>query len=307
VVTATRQPSTPPVLRVTVSGGGPGGLVFGLLLDDLMSDRAAITIYDRRWIREVTDHDISKVAWKVKGRAASRRQQVVTIQSRQWSKLSPEIQERLFGASAHTEMWPTGPDSVEDLPPRNIRIAYLEDQLLALANERSGRIRLVPESFNPATAEGVSQPRVLALCEGSRSRTRDYFAARFGAPDTSMYALGAQPVQDVVLGQRTADGSFSCSTHDSLFLPALLKKSPSWARVEEGLRLFGVTKQNLTAVTCFRFCMVQRPRFTAQLFPRTATRPGTYGFLLGDAGNAIHIWPGRGLRSSGARCGSRSR
>src|ERR1700760_956644 len=201
-VTATRPPAKPPVLRVTVSGGGPVGLAVGLLLDDLMGDRAAITIYDRRWTREVMGNDISKVAWKAKSRTASRRQQVVTIQSRQWSKLSPEIQDRLFGAGAHTEMWPTGPDSVEDLPPRNIRIAYLEDQLLALANERSDHIRLVPESFNPAAAEGVSQQHVLVICEGSRSRTRDYFAANFGAPDTSMYALGPQHVQDVVLGLR---------------------------------------------------------------------------------------------------------
>lgn len=29
----------------------------------------------------------------------------------------------------------------------------------------------------------------------------------------------------------------------------------------------------------------------------TADRPGTYGFLLGDAANAIHFWPGRGLNS----------
>ena len=29
----------------------------------------------------------------------------------------------------------------------------------------------------------------------------------------------------------------------------------------------------------------------------TATTPGTFGFLLGDAANAIHFWPGRGLNS----------
>ena len=43
--------------------------------------------------------------------------------------------------------------------------------------------------------------------------------------------------------------------------------------------------------------MVQRARFTAQLFAPTATTPGTFGFLLGDAANAIHFWPGRGLNS----------
>ncbi len=64
-----------------------------------------------------------------------------------------------------------------------------------------------------------------------------------------------------------------------------------------GAELFGVAEENLTAVTCFRLDMVQRPRFTAQLFAPTATTPGTYGFLLGDAANAIHFWPGRGLNS----------
>ena len=59
--------------------------------------------------------------------------------------------------------------------------------------------------------------------------------------------------------------------------------------------------------------MVQRPRFTARLFPPTATTPGTFGFLLGDAANAIHFWPGRGLNSglasaiSLARCLARPR
>jgi len=60
-------------------------------------------------------------------------------------------------------------------------------------------------------------------------------------------------------------------------------------------------------VTGFRLDMVQRPRFTAQLYPRTATAPGTFGFLLGDAANAIHFWPGRGLNSGLASVISLSR
>jgi 2-polyprenyl-6-methoxyphenol hydroxylase-like FAD-dependent oxidoreductase len=50
-------------------------------------------------------------------------------------------------------------------------------------------------------------------------------------------------------------------------------------------------------VTAFRLDMVQRPRFTAQVYSATSSTPGTYGFLLGDAANAIHFWPGRGLNS----------
>jgi hypothetical protein len=67
--------------------------------------------------------------------------------------------------------------------------------------------------------------------------------------------------------------------------------------VGEGLRLFGVEPGELSAVTSFRLSMVQRPRFTAELLPPTANSTGTYGFLLGDAANAIHFWPGRGLNS----------
>jgi hypothetical protein len=341
-----RPTPPPPVLRVTVSGGGPVGLTFALLLDDLMGERAAITVHDGRWTRT----DDGRTVWRAKGRGASRRQQVVTVQSRQWSRLPAEIQDRLFGSDAHTEMWPTGPDSIDDLPPRNVRIAHVEDQLLALADERSDRITLVPEPFDPSTADALDQQHVLAVCEGSRSRTRDHFAHRFGVADTSMYSLDGRQVQDVVLGlrvrpvcptrwpccsqwcrtgscstrcaarasstcasprprrprrwgidpvrqvfaecvqsqpclmERKADGSFSCSTHDTFFLPALLKKSPFWGRVEEGLRLFGVAEEDLTAVTCFRLDMVQRPRFTAELLPRTPTTPGTFGFLLGRRG-----------------------
>lgn len=50
-------------------------------------------------------------------------------------------------------------------------------------------------------------------------------------------------------------------------------------------------------MTGFQLNMVQRPRFSVRLFPPTATTPGTFGFLLGDAANAIHFWPGRGLNS----------
>ncbi|MDT7741562.1 MAG: hypothetical protein QOE59_640 [Actinomycetota bacterium] len=288
----------------------------------------------------------------------------MTIQSRQWTKLPPDVQDRLFRGNDHSEMWPAGPDSVEGLPPRNIRIAYVEDQLLALANERPDRIRLVPERFDPVTAaQDLAGEHVLAICEGGSSRTRDHFADRFGTGDASMYSHDGRQVQDVVLGlrvksdlpdpmavlltvaqnrfllnslrgegflnmrltdeeaaeavgidpvrqrftecvqarpcvmERGTTGSFTCSTHDTFFLPAMLKGSRLWGRVEEGLKLFGVREENLTAVTCFRLDMVQRPRFTAQLSPRTATTPGTFGFLPGDAANAIHFWPGRGLNS----------
>ena len=105
-----------PTLQVTVSGGGPVGLTFALLLADLMGPRVAIRIYNGRWKR-----DGKQVLWKGHDEGNVRRQQVVTIQSRQFLKLSQEMQDHLFTPGKFTEMWPKGPDSINDLGPRNIR------------------------------------------------------------------------------------------------------------------------------------------------------------------------------------------
>lgn len=357
---ATTIPLGPgPVLKVTVSGGGPVGLSFALLLEHLLGRRVAITIYDGRWVQ-----DGALIAWKDERHGNIRRQQVVTIQSRQFLSLPEEIQTRLFGDGSYSEMWPIGPDSIHGYGPRNIRIAYVEDRLLELANEKSDRIRLVPDTFDPTKhQEHVAQDHVLAICEGSRSRTREHFAGSFGSADSSIYSLDGEHVQDMVLGLQVSSqlsdpmtvlltvaqnrfllnslrgegflnmrltddearevigidpvrqvfeecvasrpclmarddhGNFQCPTHQTLFLPALVKGSALWRRVVEGLALFGVAESDLSAVTAFRLDMVQRPRFTARLYAPSSNTPGTYGFLLGDAANAIHFWPGRGLNS----------
>ncbi|MFE7169774.1 FHA domain-containing protein [Streptomyces sp. NPDC057616] len=349
----------PGVLRVTVTGGGPVGLAFALLLDEALPGRVAITVYDGRWVRSGTS-----VVWKDADQGNVRRQQVVTVQSRQYLALSEEMQSVMFGDDAQfSEMWPLGPDSVDGRPPRNIRIAYIEDRLLELANHKSA-IRLVPKRFDPAEQEKlIARDHVLVISEGGRSRTREHFADRFGMADASIYSLDGEHIQDVVLGlkvksrlsdpmsvlltvaqnrfllnslrgegflnmrltreearnvigidpvrqvfeeciaarpcvmSRHEDNEFVCPTHGTLFLPALLRGSPLWKRILEGLRLFDVPEEDLSAITSFRLDMVQRPRFTAQLTRPTADRPGTYGFLLGDAANAIHFWPGRGLNS----------
>jgi hypothetical protein len=348
-----------PVLNVTVSGGGPVGLSFALLLEHLMGPRVAITVYDGRWVQ-----DGAKVVWRSEGQGNVRRQQVVTVQSRQYLNLPDEVQGWLFRGDAYTEMWPVGPDSIRGYNPRNLRIAYIEDTLLELANEKPDRIRLVPAAFDPAEYhKAEATDHVLAVCEGGRSRTRDYFTDKFGNADKSIYSLHGQHVQDVVLGLRVKStltdpmtvlltvaqnrfllnslrgegflnmrltdaeaaevvgidpvrhvfedciasrpcvmgrddhGDFQCSTHSTLFLPAMVRGSALWKRVLEGLALFGVAEKDLSAVTAFRLDMVQRPRFTTRLRSATSTTPGTYGFLLGDAANAIHFWPGRGLNS----------
>ncbi|MFE5486042.1 FHA domain-containing protein [Streptomyces sp. NPDC056527] len=348
-----------PVLNVTVTGGGPVGLSFALLLEHLMGQRVAITVYDGRWVQ-----DGAKVVWKSEGQGNVRRQQVVTVQSRQYLNLPEEVQARLFRGDAYSEMWPVGPDSLRGYNPRNLRIAYIEDTLLELANEKPDRIRLVPEAFDPAEYhKAESEDHVLAVCEGGRSRTREYFTDKFGNADKSIYSLHGQHIQDVVLGLRVKStltdpmtvlltvaqnrfllnalrgegflnmrltdaeaaevigidpvrhvfedciasrpcvmgrddhGDFQCSTHSTLFLPAMVRGSALWKRVLQGLALFGVAERDLSAVTAFRLDMVQRPRFTTRLRSATSTTPGTYGFLLGDAANAIHFWPGRGLNS----------
>ncbi|POX62827.1 FHA domain-containing protein [Streptomyces sp. Ru62] len=348
----------PGVLRVTVTGGGPVGLAFALLLEEALPGRVAVTVYDGRWVRSGTS-----VVWKDETQGNVRRQQVVTVQSRQYLALTEEMRSALFAEGQFSEMWPLGPDSVDGQPPRNIRIAYIEDRLLELANRKSA-IRLVPKRFDPAEQEQlIARDHVLVICEGGRSRTREHFADRFGTADASIYSLDGEHLQDVVLGLRVKsrlsdpmsvlltvaqnrfllnslrgegflnmrltreearsvigidpvrqvfeeciaarpcvmsrheDNEFVCPTHGTLFLPALLRSSPLWKRILEGLRLFGVAEEDLSAITSFRLDMVQRPRFTAQLTRPTADRPGTYGFLLGDAANAIHFWPGRGLNS----------
>ncbi|MFC8570200.1 FHA domain-containing protein [Streptomyces sp. NPDC057245] len=348
----------PGVLRVTVSGGGPVGLAFALLLEDALPGRVSVTVYDGRWIRSG-----STVVWKDETHGNVRRQQVVTVQSRQYLALTDDMRGAVFQEGQFSEMWPLGPDSVGGSPPRNIRIAHIEDRLLELANSKSG-IRLVPKRFDAAESEHlIAHDHVLVVCEGGRSRTREHFADRFGAADASIYSLDGEHLQDVVLGlrvksrltdpmsvlltvaqnrfllnslrgegflnmrltreearnvigidpvrqvfeeciaarpcvmSRQEDNEFVCPTHGTLFLPALLRSSPLWKRILEGLRLFGVAEDDLSAVTSFRLDMVQRPRFTAQLTRPAGDRPGTYGFLLGDAANAIHFWPGRGLNS----------
>ncbi|SOE31468.1 FHA domain-containing protein [Streptomyces sp. OK228] len=359
----------PGVLRVTVTGGGPVGLAFALTLENMLRGRVSITVYEGRWTKNG-----STVVWKDETQGNVRRQQVVTVQSRQYLALPEDIQSALFGdVGDYSEMWPVGPDSVDGLPPRNIRIAYIEDCLLELVNKNAA-IRLVPERFDPSEHQvRLAQEHVLAICEGGRSRTREHYADRFGAADASIYSLDGDHLQDVVLGlrvksplsdqmsvlltvsqnrfllnslrgegflnmrltreearnvigidpvrqvfeeciaarpcvmSREEDHEFRCPTHGTLFLPALLRSSPLWKRIREGLKLFGVPENDLTAITSFRLDMVQRPRFTAQLSRPTATGPGTYGLLLGDAANAIHFWPGRGLNSGLASATSLAR
>jgi len=352
------------ILNVLISGGGPVGLSFALLLEELMGKQVSIKIYDGRW-----EEKEGSIVWKSTESGNARRQQVVTIQSRQYLHYSPAIRERLFQKDSYSEMWPEGSDSVQGYPPRNIRIAELEDRFLEISNEKNN-ITLIPTWFKVKEQhETMLNHHIVAICEGGQSRTRTFFMDKFGQADKSMYSIEGEHLQDVILGLRvkselsdpmsvlltvaqnrfllnSLDGegflnmrltddevkevvgidtngkqfdlkvciqsqpclmeiaktndvtkAFACPTHGTLFLPALLRVSPLWERIQEGLKLFAVNPKNLTAVTAFRLDMVQRPRFSVQLYPATTSHSATFGFLLGDAANAIHFWSGRGLNS----------
>jgi 2-polyprenyl-6-methoxyphenol hydroxylase-like FAD-dependent oxidoreductase len=340
-------------------GGGPVGLTLALLLDQLMGAAAAVTVYDGRWTAVGNG-----LAWRGPELGNQRRQQVVTVHSRHYLRLPDLVRESAFEDGQSSLMWPAGPDSIDGVPPRNIRICDLEDRLLELANQRPS-LTLVPEVFDASAAvERVRAADVLAICDGAQSTTREHFIERFGAPDQRQYSIGGARLQDFVIGLHvkselpdatavlltvvqnrfllnTLRGSgilnmrltdeeaaqavgvtrfgetetrqcihsdpcvmhrdgrgFRCATHRTLFLPALLgSRSSLWRRILGGLRLFGVREADLIAVTSFRLDMVQRPRFTAQLFPPGPAGPGTFGVLLGDAANSLHFWPGRGLNS----------
>jgi 2-polyprenyl-6-methoxyphenol hydroxylase-like FAD-dependent oxidoreductase len=348
-------------VKVTVTGGGPVGLSFALLLESLMNSEVSIAVYDDRWMQEE-----GRIVWQGEKQQNARRHQVVTLQSRQYLRLPEDVRDRVFQEGHYSEMWPQGPDSIRGFGPRNIKIAHFEDQLLAVANEKKGRIQLIPRRFDPDDPHaGIKERHALVICEGAHSATRDYFAEQFGSGDKSLYSLEGEHVHDVILGLRVrsdlpdpmvvlltiaqnrfllnsldgegflnmrltdeeAEEAFGLDPHSAEFgdclesSPCVLElttqleacqstrhstlsvsdlvreRSPLWTRMQGGLKLFGIKEENVSAMTAFRLAMVHRPRFTALLYPPTQRTSGTFGFLLGDAANAIHFWPGRGLNS----------
>ncbi|PRY46387.1 NAD(P)-binding protein [Umezawaea tangerina] len=346
VVKMPPRPAGREPLRVDVVGGGPVGLTFACTLKAMMGDQVAVRIFDRRWVKAG-----GRVRWRDRGEGNVRREQVVTLQSNVWSGLPNKVQRALFVPGRFGEMWPLGPDSPADKGrPRNVKIRWIEDCLIDMAQDVYG-IEMVAEAYTqPASWDGT---HVLAIADGARSTTREGLKEHFGTPDREFYSIKGKPLEEIVLGirvksyipdehtvpltvsqnrylfnslgggfinmrlsaeeaseivsigengpveciqryactMRPDNGRFVCDRHKAVFKPSIDKLSFLWPRIQEGVRFFGASPQDLLGLTSFKLGMQQHSRFTAQL------APSTFGFLIGDAANSLHFWPGRGLNT----------
>ncbi|MCX2947188.1 hypothetical protein [Lentzea sp. NEAU-D7] len=334
-------------LRVDVAGGGPVGLAFACTIKSLLGEQVSVRVHDRRWMRQG-----NRVVWKGLAEGNNRREQVVTLQSNVWASLPVAVQERLFAPGKFSEMWPLGPDSPASKGrPRNIKIRWIEDCLLDMAQDVYG-IEVVPGAYTPpARFDGL---HVLAIADGARSATRAAFSSQFGTPSRELFSVDGSPLDERVLGIRVtakspdehtvpltvaqnrflfnslgggfinmrltaeeaseivalgesgpvscigkfgctmrpaSNGRFVCDRHRAVFKPSVDKLSYLWPRILDGLRFFGVGVADVVGINSFTLGMQQMSKFTAQL------APSTFGFLLGDAANSLHFWPGRGLNT----------
>jgi hypothetical protein len=329
------------------------GLILAAELEIALGAQASITIFESRWIGRD-----GNVRWLTEQEGNRRREQVVTLQSAPFSKLSAEVRTVLFPVKGFTEVWPYGPDSPTHLgKPRNVRIMDVEDRMLEFVKGRR-RINLIARRFDPQQ-HCLKEIDILAVCDGAQSATRAYFAEEFGQGNSNPYSLEGRQLVDVILGLRVQsrlsaassvvltiaqnrwlfnglDGNgflnmrlttdeasevrgiaanrnsytdciqsspctmvrqsgpgideFVCPTHGTFFKPTRDATSFLWPRIQEGLKLFDA---DLHSITRFSLSMVQRDRFVAEVFPKDGC--GTFVALLGDAANALHFWPGRGL------------
>ncbi len=343
-------------LRITVIGGGPVGLTFAAMVVAALAGRdVRVRMFDPRWRR-----DGNGVIWKELDDANRRRRQVITVQSRQYTLLPRAVVEHVFRPDLVATVWPTGSDTVDGLPPLNIRIADLEDRLLDWVS-RCPQITLVPAAFDvEVDVDDLRGEHVVVVADGARSITREQLGV-FGQPGLDAFAAHGRPARDVVLGLEvrsrlpapaavlltlaqnrfllnpSADGDgflnmrltddetsevhgivpgracelLPCTQRQPCFHgsqahpPGAIVFRPSWlgarsallARIDDGLRLFDVHRDDVGPITSFELSLVERARFTAVLFHRTVTEPATIATLLGDAAIAVHFWPGRGLNT----------
>ncbi len=304
-------------LRLIISGGGPVGLLLATMLKETLYDKIAVTVFEGRWKKMG-----GSICWKTREDGNTRRTQVITLQSKPLAILPPQLRKALLPDGGFSEIWPYSKDSPVELGrPKNLRIMDIENRLLRYAQNLE--IQLVPEKFYPEKTP-ISNYDILAICEGVHSQTRQYYKNRFGTADPSPYSLKGKHLEDVVLSLQVRSG---LTTAEAVILTILqrrfllnmnddgfghfnvrlckeeaqeFKKSKDirsttlWPRILAGFKLFDILPEDLTAINCFHISMKHRSTFSTILDWKSSGNP-TYGFLLGDAANAIHFWPGRGL------------
>ena len=304
-------------LKIVISGGGPVGLMLAISLNDLFKEYIDITIYEARW--KAVD---GRIFWKSKEDGNSRRQQVVTIQSRPFSLLPRDLQAALMQAGICSEIWPYSEDSPKLIGrPKSFHIKDLEDHLLDYALKTD--IKLIPQTFT-IDKPTVALYDILAICEGSHSPTRKTLKDKFGEGDQTPYSINGKQVVDTVLGLQVKSRIKSAA---SVFLTIIQNRyllnvdqqgfgylnlrltaaeAEQWENrtgaipaellkhIQQGLKLFDILPADMKSIHSFKLSMVHRNRFSTQLNQSGKQKP-QFAFLLGDAANALHFWPGRGL------------
>lgn len=285
-------------------------------LQDVFKGNIDISIYEARW-KSVN----GRISWKSKEEGNNRRKQVVTIQSRPFNLLPGDLQRTLLQAGICSEIWPYSEDSPKDIgQPKSFHIKDLEDHLLHYVQLKN--IRLIPRVFdmNWWTAEDD----ILAICEGKHAATRESLKDKFGAGDQAPYSINGEPVIDTVLGLQVKSRIKSAA---AVFLTIIqnryllnvdreglgylnirltLVEAQQWKNrnaliptellrhVQQGLKLFDILPADMRSIHSFKLSMVQQNRFSTQL-NQPGKQKAQFAFLLGDAANALHFWPGRGL------------
>ena len=304
-------------LRVNITGGGPVGLILASSLKELFHHHIDVRIFDDRW--KQTSQGVS---WKSLEDKNKRRLQVVTIQSKPLAMLPPILKKALLPTDGFAEIWPYSEDSpLNHGRPKNIRIVDIEDRLLQHALKMG--VQLIPNKYCLDNIQHSSFD-VLAICEGANSKTRDNLGDKFGNTDPTPYSINGNHLHDVVLGLKIKSNMDSAQAvvltivqnrfllnvdqNGEGYLNMRLtteeasefktgNNMPSlrlWSRILQGMKLFDISPDSLEAITSYPLSMEHRSRFSATLNWNFNGKP-MYGFLLGDAANAIHFWSGRGL------------
>jgi 2-polyprenyl-6-methoxyphenol hydroxylase-like FAD-dependent oxidoreductase len=113
--------------------------------------------------------------------------------------LPRQLFEHVFRREVSGCIWPTGPDSIEGLPPLNIRISDLEDGLLDWAR-KSPRIEFNSSKFEvERQLDDLRDEHLVVICDGAGSHTRDALRI-FGKPDADAFCREGRRIEDVVLG-----------------------------------------------------------------------------------------------------------